>query len=140
MNTDTQENTVSILTKSPRIPNNAEPSHADAGATPMLTLTRVNQEMAEALLKSSTPADIVADLEYLMHHAYTSTKDGHQSPDFRTRLAAQQLRLYYLLGRPIERQQILTANVSTDETEAALAQRIADSPSLKARLRELLKD
>jgi hypothetical protein len=98
---------------------------------------------AETIVSALTlelPAERIAGAISEALTATQANRDGSTTPDYRTRLAAAQLALNYLAGRPIERQQIITANVSTDETEAALAQRIADSPSLKARLRELLAE
>jgi hypothetical protein len=44
------------------------------------------------------------------------------------------------MARPRERQQIITANLSADETEEELAMRIANSPTLRERLRALLPE
>ena len=98
----------------------------------------VNAEIAAAILDSARPSEIVADLEEIIRSAYTTGRDGKEHPDFRTRLAAQQLRLHYLLGRPIERQQIVTAQVG--ESADDIVARLRESPALQDALARMIED
>jgi hypothetical protein len=65
------------------------------------------------------------------------TKGGHEIADNRTRLAAVSLALAYLIGRPVERQEILTVNVDAD-AEAGLEERLKNSPALRKVFRRVL--
>ena len=102
------------------------------------SLGRVNSEIADAILRKVGGAEKLAEhLNTIIEDAVMTTKAG-VCIDYKARLSALQLALHYIVGRPIERQQILTANVNTEESEAALAERIANSPALRDTLRRLL--
>lgn len=85
-----------------------------------LPAERISRAISEALVATQT------------------SRAGVTEPDYRTRLAAATLALSYTEGRPVERQQIITANATPDESEADLSQRIAKSPALKAHLLRLI--
>jgi len=81
----------------------------------------------------------LADLLYELTEAKAITKGGHEIADNRTRLAATSLALAYLIGRPVERQEILTVSVDAD-AEAGLAQRLKSSPALRQVFRRVLDE
>ena len=98
-------------------------------------LNALNSELAQQILEASGgPKKIADDLQHVIDNATVKSK-GVETIDYRTRLAAQQLRLYYLLGKPIERQQVVTAKV---DSESDLLSRLAHSPELREALREVL--
>jgi hypothetical protein len=65
------------------------------------------------------------------------TNGGRKIPDNRTRLAAITLVLAYMVGRPVERQEIISVNVDAD-SEAGMLERLKSSPALRAQLRKVL--
>jgi hypothetical protein len=97
-------------------------------------------EVLAAALDAEIPEHRLAKVLSDALVATVTTRSGTTEPDTRSRLAAATLILAYKIGRPVERQEILTVNVSPDETEAALAARIAGSPALRERLRSLLPE
>ena len=97
----------------------------------------VNAAMAAEILAMSSPEQIVAEMDEIQRKACTYDRHGNEYPDWRTRLAVLTLKLHYLLGKPIERQQIVTATVS-GENETALIERLAKSPAMREALRGVL--
>ena len=83
------------------------------------------------------PVDAIVDLLVSLVNAEIITKGGHRIADNRTRLAAATLMLNYLVGRPVERQEIVTVNVDAD-SEAGMMDRLAKSPALRASFRKIL--
>lgn len=71
----------------------------------------------------------LADMLWDLTEAKCITKGGHEIADNRTRLAALQLALAYLLGRPVERQEIVSVNLDADSS-IGLEERLAKSPAL----------
>jgi hypothetical protein len=69
--------------------------------------------------------------------ATTTNRDGTISPDFRTRLAAAQLGMFYKIGKPAEKAETPPPAKSIDEEFADLKERAAHSPALRNLLREL---
>lgn len=69
--------------------------------------------------------------------ATTTNRDGTVTPDFRTRLAAAQLGLFYKIGKPAEKAETPPPAKSIDEELADLKDRAAHSPALRDLLREL---
>lgn len=83
------------------------------------------------------PVELIVDLLKSLVTAEVITKGGHRIADNRTRLAAATLMLNYLVGRPVERQEIVTVNVDAD-SETGMMDRLAKSPALRAALRKAL--
>ncbi|MFT4177531.1 MAG: hypothetical protein QM627_12875 [Luteolibacter sp.] len=67
------------------------------------------------------------------------TNGGRKIPDNRTRLAAVTLVLAYLVGRPIERQEIISVNMGADD-EQRLLERLVASPALRQAFRKALDE
>ena len=65
-------------------------------------------------------------------------RDGTVRPDHKTRLQAATLGLHYKHGRPVERQEIITANL-TESPDTILA-RLRESPALQDALRRLVEE
>ena len=70
--------------------------------------------------------------------ATQTTRSGTVEPDHKTRLQAATLALAYKHGRPVERQEVITANVT--ENEEFVMNRIKNSSALRAALRKALDD
>lgn len=90
-------------------------------------------------IASKFDGDKVADLLEELTQANCVTNGGKVIADNRTRLAALTLTLAYLIGRPVERQEILTVNVDAD-AEAGLAERLKNSPALRQVFRRVLDE
>ena len=67
--------------------------------------------------------------------ATQTTRSGTVEPDHKTRMAAAQIALAYRHGRPIERQQVVTAKI---DSESDLLSRLVRSPAAKQALKDLL--
>jgi len=96
--------------------------------------------LEEELAKPSMQQKIVTALEGGLE-AVRFVWDGKKQqaraePDYATRTKSAQICLEYILGRPVERQQVLIAHQKADDPET-LIQR---SPALRKRLKELVKD
>jgi len=63
-------------------------------------------------------------------------QQAHEEPDHATRIKSVQLCLEYILGRPIERQQVMIAHRKAADPQKLVEQ----SPALRKRLKELVKD
>lgn len=156
-------NSSGILSEVPDIPNNEEPLPARAGeaefevlpalprgdrrravtvAVTKLDLSNASRDLMEAIETHAPMARIVKRIAYIAENATTTSrgKDGGDTEDFRTQLAACQVLLSYRAGKPIEQQQITTESIVTSETEEALAKRIAESPALRKTLKKLLDE
>jgi NAD(P)-dependent dehydrogenase (short-subunit alcohol dehydrogenase family) len=68
--------------------------------------------------------------------ATQTTRSGTVEPDHKTRLQAATLALAYKHGRPVERQEIITANLS--ENDDAILERVKNSAAARAALRRVL--
>lgn len=119
----------------------AEVAPVAARATPMLpSMGRVNAEIAEAILNEIGGAqELARHLNEIIRDAVSVTKGGVATIDYKARLSALQLALYYIVGKPIERQQIVTAKVES-ESEDELMLRLARSPAMREALREVLAE
>lgn len=80
----------------------------------------------------------LADLLFELTDAKCITKGGHEIADNRTRLAALTLALAYLIGRPVERQEIISVNLDADSS-IGLAERLQNSPALLKSLKEIIE-
>jgi hypothetical protein len=81
----------------------------------------------------------IAKLLEELCEAESLTNGGKARPDHRTRLAAVTLVLAYLIGRPVERQEIVSVNLDADAA-TGLAERLKSSPALRSSLKKLLED
>jgi len=81
--------------------------------------------------------ETMADMLYELCGAECVTNGGKKIPDNRTRLAALTLAMAYLVGRPVERSEVVTVNLDADAT-AGLAERLKNSPALRETFRRIL--
>jgi len=81
----------------------------------------------------------IGDLLEELCNAESVTNGGRRIADNRTRLAAVTLTLAYLIGRPVERQEIISVNLDADSS-AGLFERLKASPALRSSLKKLLED
>lgn len=92
-----------------------------------------------AAIANKFGGETIANMLIELCDAKCITKGGHEIADNRTRLAALSLTMAYLIGRPVERQEILTVNVDAD-AEAGLAERLKNSPALREVFRKMLDE
>jgi hypothetical protein len=97
-----------------------------------------SQAIAAALARS-IPDNRIAETIASCLSATMTDRSGTVSPDHRTRLAAAQLALAYLVGRPVERQEVVTVSLDADSA-LGLRERLAHSPALRQTLRGALRD
>ena len=81
----------------------------------------------------------MADMLYELCEAECLTRGGHKIPDNRTRLAALSLVMAYLIGRPVERQEIVNVNLDADSSHGMM-ERLKSSPALRAQLKRMLDE
>lgn len=110
-----------------------------AGKTRVLTGDKLRVLSADtiAAIANKFGGGKMADMLYELCDAKCITKGGHEIADNRTRLAALSLAMAYLIGRPVERQEILTVNVDAD-AESGLEERLKSSPALRKVFRRVL--
>ena len=102
---------------------------ADAEIIPQADpLVAILDRLPDSLLERALVAALAADVV---------NRDGSTGPDHRVRLQALQFVFDRKLGKPVERQQILTANVGP--TDSDLIERLAHSPALRAAIREAVE-
>ena len=96
-----------------------------------------NNSLAESLATELPDEQIAIAIRDALTATQT-TRSGTVEPDHKTRLQAATLALAYKHGRPIERQEVITANLA--ENEEYVMNRIKNSSVLRAALRKSLDD
>jgi hypothetical protein len=96
-----------------------------------------NSSLTEALATELPDEQIAIAIRDALTATQT-TRSGTVEPDHKTRLQAATLALAYKHGRPVERQEVITANVT--ENEEYVMNRIKNSSALRAALRKSLDD
>lgn len=99
-------------------------------------LSGYSPKLIEAIA-AKFPVESIVELLDSLVKAKIVTKGGHEIADNRTRLAAATLMLNYLVGRPVERQEIVSVTVDAD-AEAGLSERLAKSPALRQSLKRAI--
>lgn len=94
-------------------------------------------KLVETIAQEFPVEDIIALLKRLFK-AKTYTKDGKEYDDCRTQLAAATLLLNYVVGRPVERQEVVNVNLDAD-AEVGLSERLAKSPALRLSLKRAIE-
>ena len=105
-------------------------------ATPIPTpsdLRSAGQETMSELFRRIPPSRLVDKLERLLD-AQMRTKTGQVVDDARTQLNAAQLLAYFYIGRPVERQEVVSVSLNPDSA-LDIEQRLANSPALREQLR-----
>ncbi len=95
-----------------------------------------NELLADALALETPPAEIARALRQALTATVTN-RAGVVEPDHRIRIQAADIALAYLIGRPVQRQEILSVNVDAD-AEAGLEARLKNSPALRQVFRRVL--
>ena len=88
------------------------------------------------LFRRIPPSRLVDKLERLLD-ASTVTKTGQIIDDSRTQLSAAQLLAFFYIGRPVERQEVVSVNLNADSA-LDIDERLARSPALRDQLRKSL--
>lgn len=101
----------------------------------MKKLVDANSKLTETIDAVAPSERIVTALANALEADLTN-RDGTRGPDHKTRVAAAQLLLAYRVGRPVERQQVITARA--DEAQETFAEKLARSPALRELYREEL--
>jgi hypothetical protein len=89
-----------------------------------------------SLLAERFPPSVIGDHLEVLLSAVTVTKDGREIPDVRSREAGLKLILSYGIGKPLERSEVTTVNV-TPSNEDIQAQ-IDHSPALRQELAKMI--
>ena len=97
-----------------------------------------SQQLAEAL-HTQIPEERLAEVLSSAMSATMTTRAGAVEPDHKTRVQAATLVLAYKVGRPVERQEVVSVNVCGDP-DADFAARLKRSPALRRALRMLLAE
>lgn len=98
--------------------------------------TNPSQAIAKALadeIPASRLAKVLAD----SLSATTLSRSGTVEADTKSRLQGAALVLAYLVGRPVERQEILTMSADADSA-VGMEERLRHSPALRALFRKML--
>jgi hypothetical protein len=91
--------------------------------------------LAEALATELPDEQIAIAIRDALSATQT-TRSGTVEPDHKTRLQAATLALAYKHGRPVERQEVITTNLS--ENNKAILDRLKNSPAAKDALKRAL--
>ena len=96
-----------------------------------------NHSLAEALAAELTDEQISIAIRDALTATQT-TRSGTVEPDHKTRLQAATLALAYKHGRPVDRQEVITTNIS--ESSDVIMERIKSSVATKAAVRKYLEN
>jgi hypothetical protein len=94
-----------------------------------------NHSLAEALATELPDEQIAVAIRDALTATQT-TRSGTVEPDHKTRLQAATLALAYKHGRPVERQEVITANLT--ENADTILERVKNSAAARAALRRVL--
>lgn len=100
--------------------------------------TTASQQLAE-VLHAEIPEERIAKVLSDAMSATMTTRSGTVEPDHKTRVQAATLTLAYKVGRPVERQEVVSVNVGADP-DADLASRLIKSPALRRMFRKILDE
>ena len=95
-----------------------------------------NNSLAESLATELPDEQIAIAIRDALTATQT-TRSGTVEPDHKTRLQAATLALAYKHGKAVERQEIITANLSDNDN--AILERVKNSPTARAALRRVLE-
>lgn len=93
-------------------------------------------KLIEAMAEAFPVEEIIALLRRLSK-AKTYSKDGTEYDDFRTQLAASTLMLNYVVGRPVERQEVVSVKLDPDSA-VGIDDRLRKSPALRESLKRAI--
>ena len=116
-------------------------THATVKLVPVPGMTNPSKEIMDALAAKYTPEGLIAELDEMARAVVTYTNSKgvvNSKPDYPTRFRALELRFAYLIGRPVERQEIIKHS-----PPASIDSLMADakrSPVFRATLIDLLQN
>lgn len=102
----------------------------------MKKLSDANANLA-ASIDSVAPSERIITALANALEADAVNRDGSRGPDHKTRVQAASLLLAYRVGRPVERQQVITAN--SNEPKESFSEKLARSPALRELYRQELE-
>ena len=87
-------------------------------------------------IQQSIVKAIADSLGAVKHQWDGKRQQADEVPDYATRIKAAELALSYIVGRPVERQQIMVAHQKMDDP----VKMVKSSPALRTALKELLEE
>ncbi len=110
-----------------------------AGRTKLITGAKLRNLNAETIgaIADKFGSDRIAELLDELTKANCITNGGREIADNKTRLQALTLTLAYLIGRPVERQEVISVNLDADSS-IGLAERLQNSPALLKSLKGII--
>lgn len=96
----------------------------------------LEKALSEPSIQQSIVRAIADSLSAVKHQWDGKRQQADEVPDYATRIKAAELALSYIVGRPVERQQIMVAHQKMDDP----VQLVKSSPALRVALKELLED
>jgi len=96
----------------------------------------LEKALSEPSIQQSIVKAIADSLSAVKHQWDGKRQQADEVPDYATRIKAAELALSYIVGRPVERQQIMVAHQKMDDP----VQLVKSSPALRVALKELLED
>jgi hypothetical protein len=97
-----------------------------------------NQQLAE-VLHAEIPEERIARVLSDAMAATMTTRAGTVEPDHKTRVQAATLVLAYKVGRPVERQEVVSVNVGAS-ADSDLASRLKKSPALRKMMKRMITE
>jgi uncharacterized protein (DUF4415 family) len=104
----------------------------------MKSIPNPSAELAE-ILNRKIPSEMVADALFRALTATQTTRSGTVEAATREQLQAASLILQYKVGRPVERQEIVSVNLDADSM-TGLRERLRSSPAMRETLAGLLAE
>jgi len=96
----------------------------------------LEKALSEPSIQQSIVRAIADSLSAVKHQWDGKRQQADEVPDYATRIKAAELALSYIVGRPVERQQIMVAHQKMDDP----VQLVKSSPALRVALKELLEE
>lgn len=96
----------------------------------------LEKALSQPEIQQSIVKAIADSLSAVKHQWDGKRQQADEVPDYATRIKAAELALSYIVGRPVERQQIMVAHQKMDDP----VQLVKTSPALRVALRELLEE
>ena len=95
----------------------------------------LEKALSEPSIQKSVVKAIADSLSAVKHQWDGKRQQADEVPDYATRIKAAELALSYIVGRPVERQQIMVAHQKMDDP----VELVKSSPALRTALKELLE-
>lgn len=96
----------------------------------------LEKSLSQPHIQKSIVQAISDSLGAVKHQWDGKKQKADEVPDYATRIKAAELALSYIVGRPVERQQIMVAHQKVDDP----IKMVKSSPALRSALKELLEE